>query len=279
MGTTTAALLKVTFFARPVESFRGDWVRCGDEFADPEIALDFVRYLQPQYGPTLVRSEVGGGTWDEIVATDGVWFCDDGARFGDNDFKMSGVAIGNLEGGASPGELVRKAAALGVAGSPMVLAACACARSVLHHAYRHAQAVPPALEVAEVWARGGSSWGALDEARTTVAGALDDVLEHVARSAPAVPTEAWVRAEQPQQHAIRAADYAVQAALALWYPASGTAAPAEVASLCERAAREAVLALGEPERWRESEKICLAARAHLSTLVMLRAARATGARL
>ena len=77
---------RVTFTARVVESVRGTWSPLGEPMSDPGVAFDFVRYLEPTHGPTVVRATAVGGTEGQRGLIDGDWLCDDApGAFGQNE--------------------------------------------------------------------------------------------------------------------------------------------------------------------------------------------------
>lgn len=58
--------------ARLVEAFKGAWADLDESYSDEDIALDFIRSLEPRYGPTVVRVSA---PWHSVA---GDWLCEYG---------------------------------------------------------------------------------------------------------------------------------------------------------------------------------------------------------
>ena len=177
---------RVTFEARVVESFRGEWSPLDDVFHDPGVALDFVRHLRPTHGPTVVRARATGGLRSERVLVSGDWFCDDR---GDANVAVPQPRWDHTEESARWAAalpaitawelcsrlpwLLEVAADVGVDRRVVTRCACACARTALGRLRRPDPRFVRALSVAEAWCDGEATIQEVSRA----AASADDALQ------------------------------------------------------------------------------------------------------
>ena len=161
---------RVFLLARVVESFRGRWLSLNEEFSDRDVALDFVRHIQPTHGPTVARCLASGRGRAQMMAVEGDWLCDDlPGSFGANvkipqatwgissQSRLWAAGLPLLdawESCANGGWMAYLVAELNVDRGMIVAAVCACVREAIRLVPEPDAVALRAVEVAEAMARG-----------------------------------------------------------------------------------------------------------------------------
>ena len=146
---------RATFSARVVESFRGPWAPLGEPIHDPGIARDFVSYLEPSFGPTVVRVTVAGGSAADAESLAGDWLCDEEPVGDVRNARIRSPSLLSTWEESDDAVVVMGLAAGGpIDDRLLVLTACACVRTVLHLSPPEDPEPAEAVRAAEAWARG-----------------------------------------------------------------------------------------------------------------------------
>ena len=260
------AELRIVMSARAVVSSGAPFSRWGKPFSDPDVALDEIVALRPQGEPVVLRVEAQGGTVSERLKVDGDWLClADGseprsipeARWSYNRAASQWAHrlawLDAWERCEDARWMLHAAAAARVDRRLIVLAQCACARTVLRIVPDREKRPLLVIAATEAWARD----------RTT--------MDHV-RVATREASYAGIGG--------RAVDSATYAAASCGGYASGRAnsatEPVEAAAEAEVYDSEAGGRPANPEaRARALLKMAALVRANISTLDVLMAAVAS----
>lgn len=174
--------------ARLVEAFRGAWSDLDESYSDEGVALDFIRSLEPRYGPTVVRVSA---PWHSVA---GDWLCEYGepavmvprpqipwAQMGEP-WAASRSLLDAWEWCDLPQIMVRIAADARAPVRCVVGAAAAFVRSASWLLpQRSGSAVARLLPLVEAWA--SSDGGAAEDAAVSIAELERAAAEEVARLA------------------------------------------------------------------------------------------------